>query len=354
MNTTDSLHFKLKQTITPLVTVVALGGLYACAPRPSKLSSSSAPLSPLARPSLESTKAVMDQIDQQELMNHIEALSVQIGQRPPGSPNEMQAAQYVATQLQQWGYEIELQPFSTTSPTGESLTSHNVIATRPGDDQWLVIGAHIDSVPESVGAVDNATGVAAMLSIAKFLSQVDSPHTLVFVGFGAEELGVPHGSEYYVQSLPETSQIMAMLNIDAIGAGKYPYVHAGATVHMYLPEDERVVFTGGSTWVRELALDVAQTLKMELRTAPSQYWNGYTGAWSDHYAFVEADVPIAYFEAWDWHGDADNPWWGKETDEGDISNTTADTLDQVIPEKVEQITEIVAGTALAIATGLAP
>ena len=324
-------------------------GCHSDTPLPSSLS---APVSShLPTPSPKLNMQVAHAITEDALMAHVHELAVKIGARPAGSPEEAQALDYVALHLEEWGYHVEYQPFTTTLMTGDAVQSSNVIATRPGSEHWLVVGAHIDSVSDSSGAVDNASGVASLLETAKLLSQLETDHTLVFIGFGAEEYGNPMGSEYYVQSIEkQTDHIVAMLNLDAIGGGRYPYVHAGAEVHLYAPEQGRVSFTGGASWVRDLAIQVADILGNEMRTAPNAYWNGYTGFWSDHYAFVLEDVPVAYFEAWDWHSDVDAPWWGQETLEGDISNTSLDVLEKVIPQQVENITEVVAGTAIAIAT----
>ncbi|MEM9216889.1 MAG: M20/M25/M40 family metallo-hydrolase [Cyanobacteria bacterium P01_F01_bin.150] len=318
---------------------------------PSQASSSTSKSSPWPMPPKKLKKQVIHAITEDRVMAHVRELSINIGARPTGSEEESQAADYVATQLQQWGYDIEHQPFKTTLRSGESVLSSNIIATRPGSEQWLIVGGHLDSVADSSGAVDNASGIAALLETARLLSEMETHHTLIFIGFGAEEEGSPMGSDYYVQSLNhKTEQIVAMLNIDAIGAGRYPYVHAGAKIHLYALDQSKVSFTGGASWVRDLSVQVASVLGHEMRIAPPTYWNGYTGPWSDHYAFVLEDVPVAYFEAWDWHSSVDSPWWGQETSEGDISNTPADTFARVIPRQVEQITEVVAGTAIAIAT----
>lgn len=331
------------------VIVSAIGGCQTRIPPPS--SSDIPTSSPWPIPSKSLKGQVINAITEDGVMAHVRELSINIGARPAGSSEESQAADYVATQLQQWGYQIEHQPFTTNLGSGNSVLSSNVIATRPGTDQWLVVGGHLDSVSDSSGAVDNASGIAALLETARLLSTIDTHYTLVFIGFGAEEYGNPMGSDYYVQSLNyQTEQIVAMLNIDAIGAGQHPYVHAGAEIHLYAPDQGKVTFTGGASWVRDLSSQVASILGHEMRTAPPTYWNGYTGFWSDHYAFVLADVPVAYFEAWDWHSPVESPWWGQETRGGDISNTPADTFDRVIPQQVEQITEVVAGTAIAIVT----
>lgn len=351
MNTLNILIYVPRTIRLCILTVVAsaIGGCHAQESLQPSLPPTTPSHVPIPSPQLK--LQVTHAITEDAVMEHVRALAVTIGSRPAGSPEESLALNYMAHHLQQWGYDVDYQPFSTTLMSGDSVQSSNIIATKPGNDHWLVMGAHIDSVSDSSGAVDNASGVAALLETAKLLSQIDTDHTLVFIGFGAEEYGNPMGSEYYVKSVEQhTEQMTAMLNLDAIGGGRYPYVHAGAKVTLYAPEQGNVSFTGGASWVRDLAVQVASILGNEMRTAPPTYWNGYTGFWSDHYAFVLADVPVAYFEAWDWHSPADSPWWGQETLEGDISNTSKDVLEKVIPQQVEKITEVVAGTAIAIAT----
>lgn len=355
MNTFNILIYATRTIRLCILAIVAsaLGGCRAQEPlRPSPPTPNPSHV-PIPSPQLK--LQVTHAITEEAVMAHVRELAINIGARPAGSPEESLAINYMAHQLQQWGYQIDHQPFSTTLFSGDSVQSSNIIATKPGNEHWLVVGAHIDSVSDSSGAVDNASGVAALLETAKLLSQIDTDHTLVFIGFGAEEYGNPMGSEYYVQSVEQhTEQMIAMLNLDAIGGGRYPYVHAGAKVTLYAPEQGNVSFTGGASWVRDLAVQVASILGNEMRTAPSTYWNGYTGVWSDHYAFVLEDVPVAYFEAWDWHSPADSPWWGQETLDGDISNTPQDVFEKVIPQQVEKITEVVAGTAIAIATHPSP
>lgn len=344
--------YNLVSLCTLALTTLGVEGCHQQLSAPQVSGSESSQVIPLHPGSLQPDvlAKVSNSITQESVMRHINVLSDSIGSRPAGSAKEKAAADYIAEQLEAWGYQITYQPFTTTLFTEESTSSLNVIATRPGDERWLIVGGHMDSIAESVGAIDNASGVAALLETARILSQMNPSQTLVFIGFGAEEWGNPSGSEHYVKTIEQTDQIVAMLNIDAIGGGRYPYVHAGATVHHYGQGKDGVSFTGGESWVRELSLQVAKQLGHEMRTAPAAYWDGYTGSWSDHYAFVLEDIPVAYFEAWDWHSPADDPWWGQETVDGDLSNTSADTLDRVIPEQVEHITEVIAGTAIAIAT----
>jgi alkaline phosphatase isozyme conversion protein len=289
-------------------------------------------------------------IDTEDVMAHVRALSVAIGARPMGSEAEARAAEYIAAALRDWGYEVEMQTFEFDSG-GSVATSRNVIATRPGDGSPVVIGAHFDSADVGAGAGDNASGVAVMLAVAEALRDVELVHPVVFVAFGAEEGGL-FGSDAYVDQLgDEASDILAMLNIDSVGVGTTLYVYAGAVI-TWPHDDSEPEIDGGPVWVRDLALDLAAEMNMDVFTTPSHPWNGYIGDWSDHYPFVEAGVPVAYFEAWLWDGDVD-PWWGQETPEGDVMHTRADVYEAVKPAQVEQVAELVAATAAAIASGSA-
>jgi acetylornithine deacetylase/succinyl-diaminopimelate desuccinylase-like protein len=285
-------------------------------------------------------------IEAADVMVHVESLAGEIGARGMGSEAEAQAATYIADQFEAWGYTVEILTFGA----GGDVISRNVIATRAGtaqDGGRVVIGAHMDSVSAGTGAGDNASGVAAMLAAAEALAGYETERTLVFVAFGAEEGGHPSGAEAYVESLGETVEhVIAMINIDSVGIGTDLNVYAGTVVHGENRDGSRQ-FTGGPVWVRDLALDLAAEMGLPFGTTPPESWNGFTGAWSDHYAFVLAGVPIAYFEAWYWTDVAD-PWWGQETPEGDYLHTERDVVTNVVPEKVEMTAEVVAATVYAI------
>jgi Zn-dependent M28 family amino/carboxypeptidase len=295
-------------------------------------------------------------IEADDVMRHINVLAGEIGARVMGSEHEAQAAAYIADQLAAWGYAVEIQEFETDPPfvtdgLGDTVTSRNVIATRTGTTDnagMIVIGAHMDSVDAGTGAGDNASGVAAMLAAAKALAGTETSHTLLFVAFGAEENGDPSGAQVYVESLgDEVHYMIAMINIDSVGIGTDLNVYAGAVVKGDHGDESRD-FTGGPVWVRDLALDVAGAMGVPMTTTPPESWDGFTGDWSDHYPFVLAGVPVAYFEAWDWTGEGVDTWWGRETPQGDYLHTERDVIANVVPEKVEAVAEVVAAAVYEI------
>lgn len=296
-------------------------------------------------------------IEAGDVMAHVHALAAEIGARPMGSEAEAQAAEYVAAALGGWGYAVKIQEFETLAPFGGgTVISRNVIATRRGNDPDappVVVGAHLDSALVGSGAGDNASGVAALLGAAEALRDFELAYTLVFVAFGAEENGRPSGAQVFVDSLGAgAADILAMINVDSVGVGAALYVYAGAEVTWPDDGDAAPEIADGPVWVRDLALDIAAEMRIPLRTTPDETWGGFIGDWSDHYAFVEAGAPVAYFEAWLWE-DVSDPWWGQETPDGDVMHTPRDVYSAVKPAQVEQAAELVAATAAALASGRA-
>ena len=114
----------------------------------------------------------------------------------------------------------------------EDRISANVLAESPvgRDDRTLVVGAHLDSVPEGPGYQDNGSGSALLIEIAQQLSELgylDGGDAALnnrtrFAWWGAEELGLL-GSEYYVANLDEQElgNIQVNLNFDMIGSPNF-------------------------------------------------------------------------------------------------------------------------------------
>ena len=139
------------------------------------------------------------------------------------------------------------------------LWQSNLIATIPGSthpDNVILIGAHFDSIISSQfgdpmeiapGADDNASGISAMLEIARVLKDNDyKPRkTLKFVAFGAEEIGLMGSIDYSRKIAATDYRIELMLNNDMISYSPpgsddwkvYLYPYRGFTYLADLTED---------------------------------------------------------------------------------------------------------------------
>src|SRR5439155_18308902 len=125
----------------------------------------------------------------------------------------------------------------STDVTRRESPSFNVVGILPGSDpklknEAIVIGAHYDHLGRGGegslapregdihhGADDNASGVAALIELARmFSSQNPKPRrTIVFIAFSGEEEGLI-GSNYYVNhSVVPLPNTVAMINMDMVG-----------------------------------------------------------------------------------------------------------------------------------------
>jgi len=121
----------------------------------------------------------------------------------------------------------------------DEINTQNVVAMLRGSDpkmadEYIVIGGHYDHLglggknansrmPDTVavhnGADDNASGISSILEIAqKFASERKNiKRSIVFIAFGAEEMGLV-GSQRFVESdIIPVSNIKAMINLDMVG-----------------------------------------------------------------------------------------------------------------------------------------
>ncbi|NIV40640.1 MAG: M28 family peptidase [Anaerolineae bacterium] len=164
-------------------------------------------------------------------------------------------------------------------------TSGNLVARIPGADssRAVILGAHIDS-PNSPGAMDDGSGSAVLLEVARVLdaAQVQPAADLYLVWFGSEELGL-YGSYHFVSTHQELlDRTLAMLQIDCLTRpldGIDAYLNLVTWSYGRLGDDRL-------TWPDYLA----QTAD---RQGVGTYPVNYYGVESDNTAFTGFDAPNA-------------------------------------------------------------
>lgn len=103
-------------------------------------------------------------------------------------------------------------------------TSHNVVLDLPGElPEYIVVTAHYDSTSLSMGAYDNMSGCAALLSMAQTFCQKEHRYGLRFVWCGSEERGLLGSKAYVAAHQQELDQMVLNVNLDMIGSvmGKF-------------------------------------------------------------------------------------------------------------------------------------
>jgi len=156
----------------------------------------------------------------------------------------------------------------------EQQHARNVVARKSGaTDRVIVLGGHYDSVETGKGAVDNGSGIAVMLELARLFSKRNLKSTLEIIAFDAEELGL-YGSRHFVDTLPENNRkkITAMLNFDMLGGG------SGA------------LLVGGDGRAGTLARELAQQVGIAARN-----FSLGSGAGSDHQPFQAIGIDTIFF-----------------------------------------------------------
>jgi hypothetical protein len=101
--------------------------------------------------------------------------------------------------------------------TAKSSNIVGVLAAKPGV-QEIIVSAHYDSW-RGPGANDNATGVAAMLELARYFHSLKPPPTVSmrFIAFGGEEAGLLGSKAYLLKHQTELQNCELLFNIDQIG-----------------------------------------------------------------------------------------------------------------------------------------
>jgi hypothetical protein len=252
---------------------------------------------------------------------------------------ELDAAHMIEQDFSAAGYDTQLQPF-TYRRRGVEFSSQNVIAYRAATIKpktsptpLVIVGAHYDSVSGDAGvgggfgADDNASGVAVMLEVAERIVHHKQEYDLVFVAFGAEEVGL-RGSAHYVDTMSpaDIARTIVMINFDSLIVGDKLYIHAGFNE---------------KTWARDEMLRLIRLRKLPIEMQPGlnpDYPEGLTpDGFSDYTAFNQAGIPIVAFESTNWEiGDLDGyvqtelygSFWHNE-DESD----SLERIEELFPER---------------------
>ncbi|MBD2360796.1 M28 family peptidase [Anabaena minutissima FACHB-250] len=150
------------------------------------------------------------QVSADKLLAHIQKLNFQ-----RYTPKERSLTRtYIINELQKLGWKPKLEKFSG---------GVNVFAERPGTDTKtgaILVAAHYDTVAESPGSDDNASGVAVLLELARVFHSLPTPRNLQLAFFDLEEAGLL-GSKAFVTQEKRLQNLQGVIVMDMVGYACY-------------------------------------------------------------------------------------------------------------------------------------
>jgi Peptidase family M28 len=206
------------------------------------------PQTGFSQPARRSTKpASVPAVTETTVRAHMNRLASDAAKgRGSATPDELRAAEYIAGELKRYGVKpaagdgtfIQRANFkrrrrnAPASADAKEETTYNVVGMIKGRDpklakQVVLLSAHLDHLGEKPelpgdkiynGADDDASGVTAVLELARTLTRVKRPkRTVVFALFGSEEIG-GYGASYFLDHPPvPIANIVANLEFEMIG-----------------------------------------------------------------------------------------------------------------------------------------
>jgi Zn-dependent M28 family amino/carboxypeptidase len=280
-----------------------------------------------------------------ELRRDVAALAG-IGERHLDAPENLAAAaEFVERSFAP--HRVERHSFEAAGTGAENLRVDNLIVEIDGaskGEEIVVIGAHYDTVEGTPGADDNASGVAALLALARRLADAKPRRPLRFVAFVNEE--PPRfqtrqmGSWRYAKRCRDRGErIAAMLSLEMLG---YYDARRGAQSYprgleaFYPDRGDFLAIVGNlrsHALVRRCARAFRRASRMPLQSAAVPELVPHVG-WSDQWAFWQFGWPAvmitdtALFRNPHYHMPSDTP----ETLDYERLARVVDGLEQVVRE----------------------
>lgn len=284
-------NWKLRITCAAVAVMVIAAVVWLLRMTQMPLKSYAGPLAPLTA-------------EQSEIRDHLASdvnyLSVTIGERSMERPGSLEKADaYIRERLQLAGYTAKELSYQVGSNQVKNIEA--MLDRQQSPTETVVVGAHYDSVAGTVGADDNATGVAATLELARLLQRSSLRRTVRFVFFVNEE--PPYfqtenmGSWQYARELRRDDlRVTAMISLETIGfysdaanSQKYP-----AVLGLFYPNRGNFIGFVGNSKSRDLVRKSVRTFR-ETTQFPSE---GIAAppdlpgvGWSDQWSFWQQNYP---------------------------------------------------------------
>ena len=196
--------------------------------------------------------------------------------RVSGSSENNAAKTWIEDRFNALNLQVSTQSFVANGNLTNNIIGVQVGSTKP--DEWYVVGAHMDSIPSSgnaPGAVDNASGCAGVMELARIATGHTFSSTILFICYSGEEQGLI-GSTFHVNSIISNgnqTKVKAALTMDMIG-------YTSNSNHELLLET-----SSSNQWLMDILAQNAATYVPELTVFTSTNPFG-----SDHMPYINNDM----------------------------------------------------------------
>ena len=242
-------------------------------------------------------------------------------------------------------FDLGVEANITVESRHRKLKSNNVVGILPGTDEALarehvILMAHLDHVgikpteePDDDeiynGAMDNASGISALLEVARLLKASPPKRSVVFIALTAEEKGL-NGSDYFARNptLP-ADDMVAAINLDM------PILTYNFT--------DIIAFGAERSSLFEPVKAAAEAHGLTLSPDPIPEEGLFTR--SDHYMFVRQGVPAVYLKP----GFSDGGQEAQEKFRKSHYHEASDEVDLVDFSALQRFTDVKADIARNIA-----
>ena len=280
--------------------------------------------------------AQQPQVDSNQLLGDVRTLAApEFEGRGTGTAGNEKARAYLLERMRATGIAPLgggfLQPFSFVRKDGKPVSNAaniaGIVRGTSAPDRYIVLSAHYDHLGIKGGKIhpgadDNASGVAVVLAAARWFKANPPAHSIMFLLFDGEEMGL-QGAKHFVKTMaPPKDHIIANMNFDMVGRNERKEINVAGTSYTPALREPVEQAARRSTLKVTFGHD-----KPKLLTSMDDWTNS-----SDHGAFHEAGVPFLYFGVED-HKDYHRP---------------GDTFENLMPEFFVKAAQFAIDTAATI------
>ena len=235
------------------------------------------------------------------IKKHINKLAVDIGSRPITNEQSIKKTEnYITGYFKNIGLQVHQQQYKYGN-----YDIANIIACSQKNllsSKYYVIGAHYDSVPETYGADDNASGIAVLLELARYTIQEEISLPVCFVAFTAEEpptFSTHHqGSKIFVKSVKEKKdEVLGAIILEMVGYTSNEQAYPMVLKWMGYPAKGNFIGIVGNRKSKKFGQSIFQSFKKNEQLPVETLFVPFNGRilpdtrLSDHSSFWDAGLP---------------------------------------------------------------